>query len=493
MTSNLDEYLTGLALTEWRQSSSSVMSLMNGQFGTQSEPLHDTLLKMKNNKDWHPRPCCTVNQHLPSPVTGAMVQFDRDIAELLQVPVGTMQVTAEMLMKMALASLERPVGGAFYTPTARKNWIRLFPNTLAAHWATIGGAEWRYRPIPQQMKMPDLIQDPAKVEILHKNVLELFHMGVYETVPESEEEEQRDRERHQEREALYLVTKPAHIPGNGTTSEDTDSDSPVFTPFIQADQPQKNNPAVMRATMAATIDPRGRTAESECTNAARCRPNNSSNKSGSSPRWPGTQAPPTHTTDCPNRPRRRNETSPQTMYSRLFTQPKPEAGAGDRLLTDLKTSGVNRSSRKIHFKADNVGTFEGLIKPGDFFWKIDLRKAYHQVLILEKLRKFLRSQWIDLTPPRTIRRIQQRTLAQGFGPAGLILGKQLKPLLQMLRAMGIRVCLATDDLIGAVSTTEQGFKEMFITVRLLVTELGGILSPEKCIFNLPQTICTTVA
>jgi hypothetical protein len=125
---------------------------------------------------------------------------------------------------------------------------------------------------------------------------------------------------------------------------------------------------------------------------------------------------------------------------------------------------------------------------GDLFWKIDLRKAYHQVMILEKLRKFLRSQWIDLTPPRTIRRIQQRTLAQGFGPAGLILGKQLKPLLQMLRAMGIRVCLATDDLIGAVSTTEQGFKEMFITVRLLVTELGGILSPEKCIFNLPQTI-----
>jgi hypothetical protein len=45
--------------------------------------------------------------------------------------------------------------------------------------------------------------------------------------------------------------------------------------------------------------------------------------------------------------------------------------------------------------------------------------------------------------------------------------------------MGIRVCLATDDLIGAVSTAEQGFKEMFITVRLLVTELGGILSPEK--------------
>jgi hypothetical protein len=51
-----DEHLTGLALTEWRRPSSSLKSLMNGQFGAQNEPLHDTLLKMKKNKDWHRDP-----------------------------------------------------------------------------------------------------------------------------------------------------------------------------------------------------------------------------------------------------------------------------------------------------------------------------------------------------------------------------------------------------------------------------------------------------
>ena len=41
--------------------------------------------------------------------------------------------------------------------------------------------------------------------------------------------------------------------------------------------------------------------------------------------------------------RLRTEGPPQIMYSQLFTQPKPEAGAGDRLLTDLKTSKVNQT------------------------------------------------------------------------------------------------------------------------------------------------------
>ena len=253
-------------------SETSNKKLLNGQYSALSEPLHTTLVRMTRTKSWHARSCCTSTQHPASQMTEADVVIDQALAKSLNIPRGVVKVSQKTLMKIARESKKRLVGGAFYSAEATPHWMRLFPNTEAARWVAIGGADWRFRPMPQQMQTPTVSRSPQTVASLAKNVQELLEMGVYEPVLESREQEEQSRRTYRSWYKQYLETKSGRPrpTTTGTMTEDSDSDNPIPPPFVQSDRPQKHNPVILKQEMAteAMVPTNG----SQCTTHAKTTP-----------------------------------------------------------------------------------------------------------------------------------------------------------------------------------------------------------------------------
>ena len=110
--------------------------------------------------------------------------------------------------------------------------------------------------------------------------------------------------------------------------------------------------------------------------------------------------------------------------------------------------------------------------------KWDLRKAFHQVPVEARLRRKLRSRYWSLKEQRMIR-IQQRTLPQGFGPSPILLGKVLKPVMARWRSVGIRIALATDDLVMVATDMREAMMHAYVVTTHLGVVLGAVFSADK--------------
>ena len=77
------------------------------------------------------------------------------------------------------------------------------------------------------------------------------------------------------------------------------------------------------------------------------------------------------------------------FYSNLFLVPKKDGG--QRLVINLKS--LNEFVKTEHFKMEGIHLLKGILQPGDWMAKIDLKDAYFMIPMHERDKRFLRFQW----------------------------------------------------------------------------------------------------
>ena len=125
------------------------------------------------------------------------------------------------------------------------------------------------------------------------------------------------------------------------------------------------------------------------------------------------------------------------FVSPLFLVPKPHGTW--RPVINLKS--LNRYVVAHHyFKMETIRTVKGLIKPGDWLLKLDLKDAYLTVPIHQNHRKYLCFHWHGQT-------WQFQVLPFGLNSAPCTITKLTKPIVSILRRLGVRVIIYLDDML----------------------------------------------
>ena len=110
----------------------------------------------------------------------------------------------------------------------------------------------------------------------------------------------------------------------------------------------------------------------------------------------------------------------------------------DRPVINLKN--LNGIVDYQHFKMEDISTLKDLIQPNDWMMKLDLKDAYFFVPIHKDHRKYFRFQWIN-----SIKEFS--CLPFTYGPAPRRFTKLFRPVLALLRKMGMRLVIYIDDII----------------------------------------------
>src|ERR1700684_1477744 len=119
-----------------------------------------------------------------------------------------------------------------------------------------------------------------------------------------------------------------------------------------------------------------------------------------------------------------------------------------------------------------------MIRPGDFLTSIDLQDGYLHVPVSTSSQSFLQFCWRN-------RFYRFRCLPFGLSSAPLVFTKLLRPVVQRLREMGIRVMVYLDDFIVLSSSYEESLRHTKI-VRETLEAYGWLLNLEKSLLE-PST------
>ena len=165
------------------------------------------------------------------------------------------------------------------------------------------------------------------------------------------------------------------------------------------------------------------------------------------------------------------------VESPVFTVPK--ADGGYRLVTDYRR--LNKFQRKTPFKMEGVQSVAEIIMPGDYGMLVDLKDAYLTMGLHPSHRKYCR--FID---PRG-RRMQWKTVSFGVAEAPRICTKLLKPLIGVLKSLGIRTLIYIDDVLIVDQDRTRLCRAMALAMDLLQGQVGLQLKVSKCCFRPAQT------
>ena len=124
------------------------------------------------------------------------------------------------------------------------------------------------------------------------------------------------------------------------------------------------------------------------------------------------------------------------FWSNIFLVPKKDGG--QRPVINLKA--LNQFVNTEHFKMEGIHTVKDLLRHGDWLAKVDLKDAYFVIPIDPTHRRYLRCQVLG--------KIYQFTcLPFGLSSALWVFTKTLKPVLALLREMGMRLVAYIDDIL----------------------------------------------
>jgi hypothetical protein len=158
----------------------------------------------------------------------------------------------------------------------------------------------------------------------------------------------------------------------------------------------------------------------------------------------------------------------------VFTVPKSDGGF--RLCTDYRK--LNVFQRKLPFKMDGVQQVAGLIQPNDFGMLVDLKDAYLTMGLHPSQRKYCR-----FRSPDDGQRLQWTTVSFGMSEAPRICTKLLRPLVGLLKQIGIRCLIYIDDLLLLDQDRDRLARGMAIAMDLLQQQVGLQLKTSKCCFR----------
>ena len=139
----------------------------------------------------------------------------------------------------------------------------------------------------------------------------------------------------------------------------------------------------------------------------------------------------------------------------------------------LDAKPVNEYLRHEHFKMEGLQTVRQLIRRDDWMTTLDITEAYPHLLLDPSQRKYFRFVWKGV-------HYQYRTLCFGVAPAPRIFTKVLRPVIQKLRAAGVRCVPYLDDILILASSRSESIRQSQLAVDLL-SDLGFLISPKSCL------------
>jgi hypothetical protein len=129
---------------------------------------------------------------------------------------------------------------------------------------------------------------------------------------------------------------------------------------------------------------------------------------------------------------------------------------------------------------EGIHLLQELIRPGDFFTKIDLKDAYLTLPLRKEDRKFVKVKWGEVF-------YQFKTLAFGLSSAPWIFTKVLKPVITFLRKQGVRLIIYLDDIL-LLNNCEEGARKDFLLAKEILENCGFLINIEKTIEEPTQII-----
>ena len=127
-------------------------------------------------------------------------------------------------------------------------------------------------------------------------------------------------------------------------------------------------------------------------------------------------------------------TSEHGFVSQLFLVPKKDGGI--RAVVNLKA--LNSHVQQVPFKMEGIHLLKDILRPGDWMTKVDLKDAYFSIPVRSHDRKFLRFRWQG-------KMYQFNCLPFGLSSAPWIFTKATKPVVTILRTLGMRITIFIND------------------------------------------------
>ncbi|CAC5420573.1 unnamed protein product [Mytilus coruscus] len=121
-----------------------------------------------------------------------------------------------------------------------------------------------------------------------------------------------------------------------------------------------------------------------------------------------------------------------------------------------------------------------LLKVGDFMLKIDLKKAYSVLSISQNHRKFLRFKWEGTL-------FEYTALPFGLAEGPRLFTKIMKPVIDILRRMGVRMIIYLDDIL-LMAENPQKLEIHRNSTLFLLQKLGFLINWKKSSLNPTQKI-----
>ena len=150
------------------------------------------------------------------------------------------------------------------------------------------------------------------------------------------------------------------------------------------------------------------------------------------------------------------DTASPAYYSRLFLVPKPDGSF--RPIIDLEK--LNQFIVVPAFKMETLFSIITALQPQEWINKIDLKDAYHHILVHVNIWKYFRFVVAGVV-------YQFRVLPFGLSMAPREFTKTLAPVVQLLRTQGIRVHAYLDDWIIRANSQKQSLEHTQQTFQLL--------------------------
>ena len=188
------------------------------------------------------------------------------------------------------------------------------------------------------------------------------------------------------------------------------------------------------------------------------------------------------------------DTTSPGYYSRLFLVPKPDGSFHP--IIDLKK--LNQFLVVPSFKMETLFSIITALQPQEWITKIDLKDAYHHILVHVNIRKYFR-----FVVAGTV--FQFRVLPFGLSTAPREFTKSLAPVIQLLRSQGIQVHAYLDDWIIRATSQEQSLEHTQHVLQLLqslgwtINWAKSMLQPSRILdflglhFNLEQALISPPA
>lgn len=164
------------------------------------------------------------------------------------------------------------------------------------------------------------------------------------------------------------------------------------------------------------------------------------------------------------------------FVSNIFLVPKKDGG--QRPVVNLKA--LNQFVQTDHFKMEGLQTVKQLVRPGNWPTKVDLKDVYFSIPIHLRQTRFLHFQF-----QRTI--YEFRCLLFGLSLAPLVFTKTSKPVVALLRELGVRCVIRIDNmLVMAESSVMSG--DHTAGVLFLLEALGLTVNYKKSVTESTQEL-----